>query len=309
MALGPRKGIGSASDSSLGGQIKPRTSPLTSVYDAAVDTQAQNYDDIMGNYDSILQDSKKTGNSKLNYVPINPIFNRQIQPQQYTRSGEMSTALTGLEDFSKTGGYSDEDISNIRERSISPIRSVYANAQNNIRRQKVLQGGYSPNYNAVTAKMARDASSQIGDITTKVNADIAQMIQSGKLSGLSALSSAASNDNNLQNTINNRNTTMANEVEMANADEMRRVESENNKLQLMINEINAKNNQANTQNQLAATQGKAGLYSSTPGLTSTFAQQVLANNAQNMQAQQNANLIKNTRVMNPALGPRRGIGA
>lgn len=304
MALGIRKSAGPGQTN----QPQQNNSPLTSVYNAAAETQAQDYDNIMGNYDDILQDNKRQGNTKLNYVPINPVFNRQLQPQQYSRSGEMSTALSGLDEFSRTGGYSDEDISNIRERSISPIRSIYSSAQEGLRRNKVLSGGYSPNYGAVSAKMARDSSSQIGDITTKVNADIAQMIQSGKLSGLNALSSAASSDNALQNTIASRNAQMYNEVEMANAEEERRVASENNKFQLMIDEANARNSQASTNNQLAATQGKQGLYSSTPALTTTFGNQVLANNAQNMQAQQAANTIKNQRVLNPALGTYKSAG-
>jgi hypothetical protein len=83
--------------------------------------------------------------------------------------------------LAQTGGYSDADQAAIRERGISPIRSIYASAQQNVDRNKALQGGYSPNYGAVQAKMSRDMSTQIGDQTTKVNADLAQNIAQNKM--------------------------------------------------------------------------------------------------------------------------------
>jgi hypothetical protein len=90
-------------------------------------------------------------------------------------------------EFSQTGGYSPEDLANIRARAISPTRAVYANAQANIDRQRGLQGGYSPNYTAATAKMSRDLSQNISDTNTNANAAIAEMVQRGKLSGLQGL--------------------------------------------------------------------------------------------------------------------------
>lgn len=276
-------------------QEKPRTSPLKSVYDAAATTQAENYDDIYRNYDDILNSSKQQGNTKLNYVPINPVFNRNIQGQQYQRSNDLNTAITGLDEYSKTGGYSDTDIGNIRERSISPIRSIYSSAQENLKRQKSLQGGYMPNVGAITAKMARESAGQIGDITTKANANIAQMVAQGKLSALNSLSSATNRENDLINENNRFNTNQQNEVERMNADEQRRVDDINRQMLMAFEQMNQKNTDTNTNTQLAATQGKQSLYGTTPALTSTFANQVLQNNAQNMQANQNANLIKNQR--------------
>lgn len=269
---------------------------IKSAYDAAATENAQNYDDIYKNYDDILQSSKSNSSNKLNYVPINPVFTRNLQGNQYNRTGNLNTALTGLEEFSKTGGYSDSDIGNIRERAISPIRSIYDSAQRGINRQKVLSGGYSPNHGAITAKMARESSSRIGDITTGVNAEIAKMVQQGKLSGLNTLANVSSQENNLINQNNMANTKMANDVELMNAEEQRRVDDINRQMMLAFEQMNQKNEDDNTNTQLAATQGKQSLYGTTPALTSTFANQVLNNNAQNMQAQQNANMIKNQRA-------------
>lgn len=273
---------------------KPRT--LKSVYDSAATEQAQNYDDIMRGYDSILSDTRsRSGQNKLNYVPINPVFS-QYTPTTYNRTGELNTALTGLSDYSRTGGYSDADVNAIRERSISPIRALYANAQNNLRRKQILQGGNSSNYGALTAKMARDLSTSIGDTTTKVNADIAQMIASGKLSGLNSLASTAGTENALRANIASQNAENAMRTNESNVNEARRVEELNRTLPLNYGSYNQNIDNSNVDDQLKALSGKTNLYGTTPALTSTFANQVLQNNAQNMQAVTTANQLKNQRT-------------
>lgn len=73
------------------------------------DPAAQNINDygsIMKGYGDVAKNN--------NYTPIS-----------YTSSGDVSSALGNLKNFSDTGGYSNDDIKNIRERGISPIRSVY----------------------------------------------------------------------------------------------------------------------------------------------------------------------------------------
>ena len=270
-------------------QVQPRTSPLRDVYDAAATTQAEDYDNIMGNYDDILSNSRQRQNSGLNYVPINPVFSQNLRPTEYNRSGDFDSAISGLSEFGRTGGYSQADIGNIRERSISPIRSIYDTASKNIARQKVLSGGYSPNQGALQAKLARESSSKIGDITTKVNADIAQMVAEGKMRGLTSYGNLAGQENNLINATNRSNTEMFNENELNNVNEARRVNTINSTGQ------NTANNRT-TDDQLNAVQGQASLYGTTPALTRTFADQVLNNNAQNMQAVTTANNLKNQRA-------------
>lgn len=276
---------------------RPQGSPIRSVYDSAATTQAEDYDKLMGGYENIINESRnKAGRNQLNYIPINPVFNRQLEGTAYNRTGELNTALTGLEEYSKTGGYSDEDVANIRERGISPIRSIYSNAQRNLQRQKVLSGGYAPNMGAITAKMARESAGQIGDITTKVNADIAEKIASGKLNSLSALGSLSGRENELIAENNRKNNELKNQVELLNAEEQRRVDDLNNRNRLTVEQNNANLGQENTQNQLNALSGQRSLYGTTPALTQTFGQQVLANTGQNLQANQTANMIKNQRA-------------
>jgi len=89
--------------------------------------------------------------------------------------------------FADTGGYSDEDLANIRSRAVSPIRSMYASAREGVERNKALSGGYSPNYNAAMAKMTREASQAGADATTNAEAQIAQMKHQGKLAGMGGM--------------------------------------------------------------------------------------------------------------------------
>ena len=103
----------------------------------------------------------------------------------------LMSALGGYGDFAKTGGFSPQDIQNIRARMIAPIRSIYSQGNAEVDRQRRLQHGYSPNYTAAKAKMAREQAYATSDATTNAEAAIAQMLQQGRLAGLGGLSQAS----------------------------------------------------------------------------------------------------------------------
>ena len=125
------------------------------LYNTAVEQQAKDYDNIMSGYKE---------------------FNSSAPMQNFS-------------ELAATGGYSEQDKSQLRERGVSPIRSIYASANRDVDRQKAIQGGYSPNYGAVKAKMARDLSQDIGDRVTAVNAGIAQNVAQNRVSLAPALAS------------------------------------------------------------------------------------------------------------------------
>lgn len=208
-----------------------------------VDTQASDYDNIMKSYRDLLSGGGVTAN---------------ITP--YQQSVDSQRALSKLDSLSSNGGYSDQDIQDIRERSVSPIRSIYASAQQNLNRSKNLAGGYSPNSAAAIAKMARESSSQIGDITTNVNAGIAQNRAANKLSIAPSYASASQNENQART-----------QVEQHNAD--------------TINQIN----QFNQGLKLSSLEGMKGLYGTTPALIKTFGDQAL----QSRSLDQNQQQVKN----------------
>lgn len=96
-------------------------------------------------------------------------------------------SFAGFQDFAKSGGFSAADLANIRARAVSPVRAIYANAQQNVNRQRALQGGYSPGFGVLQARMARQQGQGISDAATNAEASIAEMVQQGKLAGLQGM--------------------------------------------------------------------------------------------------------------------------
>jgi len=130
---------------------------------------------------------------------LDNLRNDMIIPQAQTAQNNFTMAsqrgfqdydklMSGYDDWSKTGGYSPDDIANIRSRAVSPIRAAYANANRDVDRQLALQGGYSPGFGTLKARLARESSSGMSDAATNANAEIAQMVNSGKRFGMQGMS-------------------------------------------------------------------------------------------------------------------------
>lgn len=162
-------------------------------------------------------------------------------------------SYAGYEDFSKTGGYSRDDVANMRSRGISPIRATYANAEREMGRQRALQGGYSPNAAASLVKMAREQGQGAADATQNVEAGLAEARNRGKLSGLGGMSN---------------------------------IEGQRLQADLDVGRFNASANMAAgasassasqqaQQNQLNALHGMTNLYGTNPGMSQTFGNQAL----------------------------------
>lgn len=132
------------------------------------------------------------------------VFGGQYQRAADRAVEDYGSLMSGYNQFQQTGGYSPSDISAMRARSISPIRSVYANANRDIDRQRTLQGGYSPNYTASKAKMAREMGMTVGDANTNLEAALAQMRNEGKRFGLSGASSLYSSTPGMANMFGNQ---------------------------------------------------------------------------------------------------------
>lgn len=178
-------------------------------------------------------------------------FNPQTGVSGGGRGAAIDKAIAGYGSFADTGGFSPQDIANIRARSIAPIRSMADRNEQEIQRQAAIRGtAYSPNTAAAIAKTARDADYAAGDTATNAEAAIAQLVQQGKLYGLGGLSSTGLTDQS--NTTANRG--------------------------LDLNAINSA-----TGNQLGALAGKTSAYGATPGLANTFGNQVLQSGQQGIQ--------------------------
>lgn len=73
--------------------------------------------------------------------------------------GDVANRFRGggvFDEFARTGGYSDQDISNIRSRATSVIPAYYDVARNEAGRMANVQGGYGPGRAALFARMGRD---------------------------------------------------------------------------------------------------------------------------------------------------------
>ncbi len=214
---------------------KPVKTDPNSAYNAAILTQGADYDRLMRQYDAMR-----------NTNPIMANYN-------YYESPEEAALKSQLRENMDTGGFSSGDIGALRERGVSPIRSVYANAMRNASRAKNLAGGYSPNSLAVQAKMAREQSDVVSNATTNVNASIAEMVARGKAEAAGQLAPLAT-----------RESTYRAGIDADNVNERRRVETDL-PLQLL--------------------QGKTSLYGTTPALASMFGQHALSLRGQDLQSQ------------------------
>ena len=167
------------------------------------------------------------------------------------RGGAIDKAISTYGNFADTGGFSPEDIQNIRARSIAPIRSMQDRNSQEIQRQSAIRGtAYSPNTSAAIAKTARDSNYAMGDISTNAEAMIAQLMQQGKLYGAGGLASTGLSDQG--NTTQNRGLDLSAISSMAG-------------------------------HQLGGLSGQTSLYGTTPGLTNMFGNQVLNSAGQGVQ--------------------------
>jgi hypothetical protein len=151
--------------------ITPAIAPSMPIYGdpstfGTADTkQTANYDDIMSGYK--------------NLAPTSP---------------DINAATSNLSQLALTGGFSPQDLTDIRARAANPIRSIYSSAQENLDRSKALGGGYSPGYAAANAKMARDLSSQLSGNLSSTNADIAENTVRNRLTAAPMYSTAATGE-------------------------------------------------------------------------------------------------------------------
>lgn len=95
-----------------------------------------------------------------------------------------------FDEFARTGGYSDQDISNIRTRSNSMIPSYYDVARNEAGRMASVQGGYGPGQSALFARMGRDAARQGQAAALDTELGIKDKVNAGRLQGAQGMSDA-----------------------------------------------------------------------------------------------------------------------
>ena len=122
-------------------------------------------------------------------APNVDMFRNYFANQANQQIGDYTKTMDQYQDFARTGGFTPMDLANFRARAVSPVRAAYSNAQRNVNRQRSLQGGYSPGFNVMQGRLAREGSQAVSDAATNAEADIASLVQRGKLAGLGGAAS------------------------------------------------------------------------------------------------------------------------
>lgn len=91
---------------------------------------------------------------------------------------------SGYTDLSTTGGFSPTDKTNFLRKAISPVTALYSRAKDELIRRKAIQGGYSPGFDASTARVTRQAANAGADASLNANVDLAGQVRTGKVTGL-----------------------------------------------------------------------------------------------------------------------------
>jgi hypothetical protein len=249
-----------------------------------IDTQTQRYNQQQGPMANAMSYNYGRG-SEANYGDYTDIMNRyrgiaggggagsvggggfdasgMYTPFQVSYSDPFKS-YGGFEEFSQTGGYSKDDIANMRSRGVSPIRAAYSNAEREVGRQRSLQGGYSPNATATLAKMAREQSQGAADAMQNINAGLAEAVNKGRLSGLTGMSG-----------IEGQRLDAQLKAGMFNAEAQARAQAQNiGAAESAAGRAGAASAQS-AENQMAALRGMTSLYGTTPGMSNMFGNQLL----------------------------------
>jgi hypothetical protein len=240
-------------------QQGPVASAMAYNYGRGSEANYGDYTDIMNRYRSIAGGGGDGGdggggggfNASGQYTPFTVGYSDPFE------------SYGGFKEFSQTGGYSKEDIANMRSRGTSPIRAAYANAEREMGRQRSLQGGYSPNFMAASAKMARERGQAGADAMQNVEAGLAEARNKGRLSGLTGMSGIEGQRLNAQI-----------DVGKFNAEAQARAQAQNIGAAESAAGRASAASAASRADQLRALQGMTSLYGTNPGMSETFGNQV-----------------------------------
>lgn len=95
-----------------------------------------------------------------------------------------------FDEFSKTGGLSDQDRSNIRARGNSVIPSMYGSMRDEATRANAAQGGYGAGQSAMFSRMGRQQASAAQDAALNTELGITDKVNAGRQWGASGASQA-----------------------------------------------------------------------------------------------------------------------
>lgn len=95
-----------------------------------------------------------------------------------------------FDEFARTGGYNEKDISNIRTRANSVIPAYYDIARREAARQSAVQGGYGPGRSALMSRMSREQARGAAANALDAELGIRENVNAGRKWGASGMSSS-----------------------------------------------------------------------------------------------------------------------
>jgi hypothetical protein len=259
-------------------QQGPMVNAFAENYGRGSEANYGDYTDIMNRYRDIAGGSGGSGGGGgggggFNAMGMYTPFTVSAGKAGYT---DPFKSYSGFEEFSKTGGYSPQDIANMRSRGIAPIRAAYANAGQNVQRQRSLQGGYSPNAIAAQVKMAREQGQSGADATQNVEAGLAQARNQGRLAGLGGMSGIEGQRLGADVDISKFNTGLDFQGQQYNADAQARAQAQNIAAGESAANRGAASAAASNADKFRALAGMTSLYGTNPGMSETFGNQLLS---------------------------------
>lgn len=181
----------------------------------AADASRQRYEHILGGIGSDVANAREadnvlrgnitdrllTGGPQRNKqgwfdLPIgNDLYGQRLRSGLLTQAhggpgfGHDQSAIDMWQNWRDTGGMDDRTVEGMRRAGSHVVPGIYNNLKNQMERRRVIQGGYSPGYDANTAALARDASREASRATDESEGTIAGMRHQGKMFGASGFDS------------------------------------------------------------------------------------------------------------------------
>lgn|SRR5215471_9748806 len=235
-------------------EMGPLSQTMTNNYNTGTQRNMQDYTDTM--------DAYKNFRNNLSFTRVNA-----PNPAELGESyGYMREAMPGYRNFAQTGGFSPQDLQDLRARGVSPIRAAYGNTMMQLDRARALGGnGGAPNYIAALSRAQRELPGQMADAMQGVNAGIAHDVQQGKEFGLQGMSGTGSAMGGLASQAASRDL----QAQLANQEAEQRMQGMG----------------------LQSISGQGSLFGTSPGMASTFGNQALDSYRNRIAAEQSRNQL------------------
>lgn len=94
------------------------------------------------------------------------------------------------DDMAKTGGYTDSQKADMMHQSVNSIQSGQKNTQNALNNRKVVQGGFSPGFDAASNNLRRTSAQDSANAALNARVGIQEQVNQNKITGAGGMSNS-----------------------------------------------------------------------------------------------------------------------